>query len=362
MPAFLVGAVICCQPHMVCYYCMLFFANLVNGVLIVHGMKYLFIALISISVLNYKSQNLIVNGSFENYTNIDCLYGAFYNMTTPYPYTLVVDDWGIYQSPDYFNSVCTNTYTGAPENIFGYSYSKNGNAHAGIIVFHRQGETKEYVYQHLNAPLIAGKVYCLSFFVSRADRNQYAIKNIGAYFSNSLPPLVAYQHIQATPQVENQSGFIADTTLWSQIQGCFIANGGEQYMTIGNFNYNANTDTLFVGTNHPDPNYPGSQYYYSYYYIDDITLIEQSTVGVNKIGEDDDFKIFPNPTTGLISFSDDRFANGEYNVRLLDIFGKEVMNDFVDEEIDITFLDKGVYTLLLYKNKQLVVTKKVMKD
>lgn len=67
----------------------------------------------------------------------------------------------------------------------------------------------------------------------------------------------------------------SDTTQWTQIQGCFTANGGEQYITIGNFNYNVNTDTLYVGTNNPDPNYTNPLYDYSYYYIDDVSLLSR---------------------------------------------------------------------------------------
>lgn len=71
--------------------------------------------------------------------------------------------------------------------------------------------------------------------------------------------------------------------------------------------------------------------------------------------------MYPNPTTGLINFSE-RYSHGDYTVKILDLFGKEIINEVLNEEIDISSFDKGVYALQLYKNKQLVVTKKVMKN
>lgn len=292
---------------------------------------------------------------------MNCNAMGFEDYYTLPPYVHILDNWQPLESPDFLRSVCTNTYIGAPVNVFGYSQAKDGNNYVGLTPFQVQSDLKEYIYQHLSSPLVAGKVYCLSFYVSRADRNQYAVHSIGAYFSVNPQTTGAIGYVNKVPQIVNQTGFLTDTIGWTQVQGCFTAVGGEQYMTIGNFNKNANTDTLFVGTNNPDPNYPGSNLYYSYYFIDDITLIDQTTVGLKDLNNNR-FEIFPNPTTGLLNFSDERYSNGEYNFKVLDLFGKEIINGTLNKEVDITLFDKGVYTLLLYKNKQLVVTKKVMKD
>lgn len=322
---------------------------------------------ISLTVFNCKSQNLIANGSFENYTNTLNCYGGFdnYNATPIYH---VLDNWYGFQSPDYFNAICPHSLIPGqygyevPANLIGYSQPKQGNAYTGIVVFNLGGY-REYIYQHLSSPLIAGKSYCLSFFVTRTDRCQYAINRIGAYFSSNIPATVTNSfNINVIPQVMSQSGYISDTTQWTLIQDCFTALGGEQYITIGNFDANANIDTLFVGTNNPDPNYPGSGYNYSYYFIDDISLFDQTTVGIKSIESNNSFEIYPNPNTGLLKFSDLQYCKGDYNVKILDLFGKEIINQVLKEELDISSFDKGVYTLLLYKNKQLVVTKKVIKN
>jgi hypothetical protein len=92
-------------------------------------------------------------------------------------------------------------------------------------------------------------------------------------------------------------GFISDTTQWTEIQGCFTANGGEQYITIGNFTSNFNTDTL----NTNSTNLVSGREGVSYYYIDDVTLIDQSTVGINELDEENNFEIYPNPTNSILN-------------------------------------------------------------
>jgi hypothetical protein len=79
------------------------------------------------------SQNLIQNGSFENYTNIDCTYGGFDNGNSPYNH--VMDNWYGYNSPDYFNTICNLGWFNVPNNIFGYSFAKLNNAYVGYFGF-----------------------------------------------------------------------------------------------------------------------------------------------------------------------------------------------------------------------------------
>ncbi len=63
------------------------------------------------------------------------------------------------------------------------------------------------------------------------------------------------QNIITTPQVSQQLPPQKDTINWIKVSGSFIAQGGEQYLTIGNFQL---TDTLI------DKNV--------YVYIDDVKL------------------------------------------------------------------------------------------
>lgn len=313
-------------------------------------------------VAKQKAQNLIQNHSFENYTGISCIYGGFdnYNATPIYH---ILDNWYTINSCDYFNSTCPqgtlpNQYGyDVPVNSFGSQIKKDSNAYVGFTAVQMQSDLKEYFYQHLSNPLQAGKIYCLSFYVSRADRNQYAIHSIGAYFSNTVQSTGSIGYINKTPQIVNQNGFITDTINWIQIQGCYIANGGEQYLTIGNFNSNASTDTLFVGTNNPDPNYPNPINYYSYYYVDDITLIDQSTVGINELDKENNFEIYPNPTNSILNIKSNNKQLQNAKIEIINTLGLLVYFDVYAPQINISDLPSGIYFLTI-NNKE---TKRIIK-
>jgi len=318
-------------------------------------LKYILILLLDFSYYKSNSQNLIMNGSFENYTGIDCVYGGFdnYNATPAYH---VLDNWYGYFTPDYFSSNCTNPYAGVPSNFFGYSNTKNGNAYIGFAFYQKTDESKEYVYQQLATPLQAGKMYCLSFYVSRSYRSTYAIKNIEVLFSNTLINL-SNGYIQANPQIVKQVNFIADTTIWTEIQGCFTADGGEQYLMIGNFNSNANTDTLFIGTTNPIPFYGD----FSYYYIDEITLIDQTTVGINELDKENSFDIYPNPTNSILNIKSNNQQLQNATIEIKNTLGQVIYFDVYAPQIHISNLPSGIYFLTI-NNKEDKRTIKFIKD
>ncbi len=306
---------------------------------------------------NSNAQNLIQNGSFENYTNIDCTYGGFTNNFPPNNH--VVDNWYELNSSDYFSSVCTNTYTGIPENVFGESFAKNGNSYVGFILFAANGDMKEYVYQQLSSPLQAGKMYCLSFYVSRADGITHAIHSIGAHFSNTTPTLFNGYYSNKTPQIINQNGFITDTIGWTQIQGCYTAIGGEQYITIGNFNSNANTDTLYVGSVNPEP----GAYKYAYYYIDDITLIDQTTVGIKDINyELGEMNVYPNPANDVLNINLGTIKENT-EIKMFDALGELVLNEKLtaqNSSLKTHHLQSGVYFYTILVGEKNIKTDKIV--
>jgi len=305
-----------------------------------------------------KSQNLIQNGSFENYTApVNCSGGSggFDNYAN-FPVNHVVDNWYSLSSPDYFTPLCNGANNdGAPLNIFGYSQAKNGNAYAGFLTYLKGGEIKEYIYQQLSQPLQSGKTYCLSFFVSRVDRAPYSVTNVGACFSNNVQSTGSFGYVTAIPQVVNQSGFITDTTQWTQIQGCFTANGGEQYITIGKFN-TTGTDTLNTGTNNPIPFNPDM----SYYYIDDITLIDQTTVGVNELDRETNFAIYPNPNIGIFTINSKDIIQ---KIEVTNIAGQLLLQESINSkthQLQLNQVAKGIYFIKVNYTNGLIVNKKVI--
>ena len=302
---------------------------------------------------NIHAQNLVSNSSFESSINNDC-YGSFDHHIFPNPH--ILNNWYNFNSPDYFSTSCSGWYN-IPNSYFGDNFTKQGDSYIGIEVFYQVGENKEYIYQQLSSPLQSGKIYCLSFYVSRADRMPFAIKQIGAYFSNTLPTMVSFSYINATPQIENQNGFISDTVQWTQIQGCFTANGGEQFITIGNFHDNASTDTLRIQSTNP---LTGTGTDIAYYYIDDITLIDQTTVGINELENENEFSLYPNPNNGIFTINSKEVL---HKIEVTDIAGQTLFSESTSEkthQLQLQNFSQGIYFIKVHYPNGLSVTRKVI--
>ncbi|MFN8116516.1 MAG: T9SS type A sorting domain-containing protein [Bacteroidia bacterium] len=303
------------------------------------------------------SQNLISNPSFERVdTPVFWNSGSFINSSV-FPPKRNVTYWDWHNSPDYFST--DPNFVRVPTNDIGVSYPKHGNAYGGLICFFKAGETKEYIYQNLNTPLIQDSLYCISFFVSRADRTPQAIHSLGAYFS-VLPPPTSNVYINVIPQVVNQNGYITDTIGWTEVKGCFTAQGGEQYVTIGNFNSNANTDTLFVGSTNPHPGAIG----YAYYYIDSVTLWQNNFptfVKEDKKGEV--VSVYPNPANTILNIAlTNLYAKETLSIKLTDLIGREILTSAYKEQLDISALEKGIYFLSVEQGSKRLGVKKIIKE
>ncbi|MBI3520253.1 MAG: T9SS type A sorting domain-containing protein [Bacteroidetes bacterium] len=274
--------------------------------------------LVLVGMVLFKSniaQNLIRNGSFESYTEDAGTSHCVTNFSSMF-------NWQQIQSPDVYVSSCTfSNHFGVPSNRNGIAYPINGNSYVGIVCFYKTLEVKEYIYQHLSTPLISGKSYYTSFYISRADRIEYAIKKVGVYFSVSQPSVASSNTwIAANPQVENQSGYLTDTISWTKIDGYFTAQGGEEYITIGNFNSNINSDTTYVGTTNPIPFDDGS----AYYYIDSVSLYDSLDYVTNIKSHENKLKcnIYPNPNKGVMTLEYDLGNMNEATMNLYDVTGK----------------------------------------
>lgn len=219
--------------------------------------------------------NLVYNGDFEIFDT--CPSQA------SYPALLEINKCKGWYAPtlgtsDYFNS-CSNGIYGPngnvwiPNNVFGYQNTFNGNGYVGVCAFEDINfcQYREYVQTKLNTPLIAGKNYELEYYVSLAN-SQAAVNSISALFTTTKVSANDNCFLVASPQVKYTSGFITDTLGWTKISGSFIAQGGEEYLTLGFFEDTTN----HIGVLPLIPDTISLGYYLVYYYIDGISLKELS--------------------------------------------------------------------------------------
>jgi hypothetical protein len=252
-------------------------------------MKKLLWILICIGKLAFCQTNLVPNWSFEEYNS--CPNANTTDCSISPPTIPALKDWFCaltYEStPDYFNA-CGITSLSTPTNIIGYQIPKTGYSYVGSITHTMYSSSinnnSEYIECKLKDSLKPNVIYCVNYFVSRADKRDYASSNFGALFTNTVINIPGLPHyINQVPQVQNPFGnFIFDKLNWTKIQGSFIANGGENYLTLGSFGANSNIDTLYD----PDiPIDPNKRYLFPYYYIDDVSVEEvvNAQAGLDKV-------------------------------------------------------------------------------
>jgi hypothetical protein len=305
--------------------------------------------LVQCQVVLIFAQNLVPNSSFEI---LDSCVEPFDG------YFLMLQGWNTPTegSPDLYSNCNTNVHTfHTPDNILGTQSPKSGDNYSGILT-HSEIDAREYIQIQLIESLVIGKQYCVEFFVSIADSSAYASNNIGAYFS-LLP--ISVNNATVLPNIPQINNLITNKLdnkyTWTKISGMFTANGGEKFMTIGNFNNDITTDTI-------DFSDPSIWINASYHYIEDVSVIDCENISINE-SKEDSFIIYPNPIIDLISikmFNVNDIVSIELN-NSLGISTKINYDKFAYNEntitIDLSDFTSGVYNLFIKTKKNTIINK-----
>ena len=281
------------------------------------------------------------NGSFEVYDSCPSYLNEGISLVPPW-YSPTAG------TPDYLNH-CDTTYFSVPSNQWGYQNAHTGVACVGMGMYWVDTPSytvyREYIQVKLSDSLIANKKYCVNFYVSLAEIPNNAttivsITEIGMLFSNNPITSTTSYPLTYSPQIKSPVGvFMSDTTNWMQISGTYTAIGGEQYITIGNFKSDANTDTSVII-------HSGSQTG-AYYYIDDVSVIDCTNAGISEIiNPKSEILISPNPTTGIFTIHTE--GTNIKEIKVFTVLGEEVITNYElgitnAVSIDVSGIAKGIY-------------------
>lgn len=185
-----------------------------------------------------SQENLVRNGNFDkcwycpppvSYDSLPCKHWYSPNLGTP----------------DYYHVCSRDSIFSIPNNFSGIYYPNSGNAFWGIVLL-APDSYFEHIQSELIKPLEEGKSYKVSFWVRLVHQfSDYIAYNIGACFSskgNILGDRIVSGHsyisgMQPTMKADvcNEKSFFLSDTIWTEISGTYVANGGEKYITIGMF-------------------------------------------------------------------------------------------------------------------------------
>ncbi|WP_343485608.1 OmpA family protein [Allomuricauda sp. d1] len=214
------------------------------------------------------SQNLVINGGFEEYKSC------------PETLSNLADDSEHLTAPttgttDYFNT-CGIGDVAIPKNFKGEQKALEGEAYAGLHMY-APNDYREYVQMELKQSLKGGRVYQVTLNMSMAESSEVAMQEMYVLFTdipvhadvnkNLSPPRLErfdvkkYTFVKLSPQ-----GPLYDNDQWVKVQMEFVAKGFEKYMLLGNFKNNKNTRKISLETEENETQRK------SYYYIDDVQV------------------------------------------------------------------------------------------
>jgi hypothetical protein len=219
-----------------------------------------------------SAQNLVINSSFEKYSSCPTTGGQMWKALT------VSSPPG--NQAEYFNSCSTHPWLSVPDQG-GYNYQEAhfGEAYVGVWLLNGPGH-REYVQMEMFAPLVNSKYYNVEFWTNRASGaggGAYAVNNAAlafkSTFTDTSSDFFAYNTAQiglfnTIPDIVKYTNpIITDTANWVKINGVYKADGTENFLVIGNFFQDYQTDTL-------DMNDDPISYYGAYYFFDDVVVEE----------------------------------------------------------------------------------------
>jgi len=321
------------------------------------------IAALLLGVEIHAQQNLVPNSGFEDVSG--CPLQSYITDAPPWQST------GGGTSPDLFNecfpplivTVDTLPVSGVPENGFGQQQAHSGLGYAGIYtgndsVLSFPGNVREYLQVQLLEPIHVGIRYEVSFFVSLADDFWYGIGTLGAYFSQSRIERNDYFVFEVEPSIESPADIVyTDKENWVEVRDTFVSRtgGGEQWLLIGNFRADTESQLTFVDSG------ATINHYKSYYYIDDVSVIALDSVpnSIEEVENDRrNFKLYPNPNNGQFTFMYELNALVTGEVRVFDMVGKQVFTQTLNNEaktvaMNLSQLKSGMYLISLEVNNEI---------
>ncbi len=193
-------------------------------------------------------KNIVPNGSFENYRKKSG------NIKQAIP-------WQQIASVDYYQEPISND-TSSQKGAHG------GSCYAGLRF---QKKYKEFLQVKLAEPLHRGTIYEYEMYIRLAFWSNASLKSFGALFTKigykSQGDVVRSALIDSV----SKKGSFINGYKWFKISGKYLADGGEKYLTIGNFSPNVKKDMVRM-------NVFKFGFKEAYYFIDDISLVKAKEV------------------------------------------------------------------------------------
>lgn len=268
------------------------------------------------------AQNLVPNGSFEEYTTCPEFFG----------YVQYATGWQNLHtnSADYFHRCQPNQVVGVPFNTCGYQEPADGDAYVGLATtFPGFSSYREMVGRELAAPLQVGVPVCISFKVAvggfgswNGNSANLTAKGVGVRFFNGFPadwPAYLYPNSAALAL----DVVPTDTAIWYTVSGIYTPDSAYTHVAIANFFADSISAIILLDST------GYGILTASYAFIDDVRVSEDLTYcGATNIpsrpAPSSLVRIYPQPITDRFHVELGRPSKGVLHWSLWDISGRVV--------------------------------------
>lgn len=239
-------------------------------------------------------KNLVPNGSFENYRR----KSGDVRKAVP---------WRPIETIDYYQNPLKNDTTVQKGAYAGYCYTG----------FRFRKKYKEFLQVRLAEPLHRGTIYEFSMHMRLAFWSNAVLRSFGALFTKG--GYKGQQDVSRSSMVDTvcQKGGLFKGFQWFEVKGYYKADGGEKYLTIGNFAPVIKKDMVRMNAFRVG-------FKESYYFVDDVKLakapqfeekIETVIVGPSyqDLMSDSTLSVRPDIKVGeTVTLNNIFFENGRY--------------------------------------------------
>ncbi len=210
--------------------------------------------------------NIVPNPSFEE-TSGRIKDGGSIELAEPWKSATMIP-------VDLYSAGAKSDEFSVPENAYGEEEPKTGSNYVGISFFgYGSRIPRSYLSVELTQSLEEGKEYCMKFHVSMSDMSKFAVNNLGMHVSKEEISDQTDGILKLTPHIKSlKNDPFSKQFLWTAICGVYKAEGGEKFITIGNFDTDENTTQEKVRLSRE---FSGKrQQNNGYYFVDDVSVIE----------------------------------------------------------------------------------------
>ena len=215
------------------------------------------------------AQNLVPNPGFETYRKIPSSFT--YNSKE---FNKILPNWTLPNlgTSDYFHSRSKGKAGTIKNNFTGTQKPIEGDAYAGFYLYEAiSPDYREYLQVKLLKPLLPGKKYAVTFYVSLSDASAYSLDRLGILFTEKITRQKNSKVLVSPASMETaDSLFFENKESWTLVRLEYLARGGESFLVIGNFRKGYEIHLKSVDVN--QKNYIKQNG--SYYFIDQVCVSE----------------------------------------------------------------------------------------